>query len=224
MGVFMMNQGLPKGDSLTIGVMCGASPKCSPEFAQASADIAKHLALAGYRFVYGGGSFGLMGAFASTALQHGAELIGVMPEFMKQVEWDHDGLSDLIVTEDLSQRKAKMYQLSDHILILPGGLGTLDELFDVLMNKRFGLFDGNIILYNQDGFFDDLLAFMKSLVQKKFAESTDRDLWTVVSHREGIVEAINARAKDHKNLLDRCAEVSCGDLSKSVIADIWTTS
>ena len=219
-----MHNSLQKERPITIGVMCGASPKCSPKFAQASSDIAEKLAGFGYKFVYGGGSFGLMGAFASSALLHGAEVIGVMPGFMQKVEWNHSGLSELILTEDFGERKAKMYQLSDHILILPGGLGTLDELFDVIMKKRFGLFMGKIIIFNQDGFFDDLLTFLKSITKKNFAESTDRSLWVVANNIGEISAAINSKLKAHKTLLARCEEERQLYERKDTVASIWTTS
>ena len=197
-----MHNSLQKKRSITIGVMCGASPKCSPKFAQASSDIAEKLAGFGYKFVY----------------------IGVMPGFMQKVEWNHSGLSELILTEDFGERKAKMYQLSDHILILPGGLGTLDELFDVIMKKRFGLFMGKIIIFNQDGFFDDLLTFLKSLIKKNFAESTDRSLWVVANNIDEISAAINSKAKAHKTLLARCEEERQLYKRKETVASIWTTS
>lgn len=165
-----------------------------------------------------------MGAFATSALLHGAEVIGVMPEFMQKVEWNHSGLSELILTEDLGERKTKMYQQSDHILILPGGLGTLDELFDVIMKKRFGLFLGKIIIFNQDGFFDDLLIFLKSLIKKSFTEASDRALWMVANTIDEISSAIDSNIKEHKTLLSRCQEKKQNDARKETVASIWITS
>lgn len=149
-------------------IFCGAAPGHDPKWTTQAHDTAALLAQAGYTLVYGGGNTGLMGAVAEGALSVGGKIIGIMPETLVQRERAHRGLTELEVVSDMAVRKERMIALSDAFISLPGGLGTLDELFEVLTWYQIGLHQKPSFLLNQDGFYDPLLSMMQQQDQAGF--------------------------------------------------------
>lgn len=143
---------------MRISVFCGAGLGNSASIQATAAQAGRAIAKRGMGVVYGGGHVGLMGLVADAALAAGGEVIGVIPGFMVEKELAHDRVSQLIVVKDMHERKMRMHELSDAVIALPGGFGTLDELFELLTWRQIGLHTKPIGLLNVDGFYDPLIA------------------------------------------------------------------
>jgi uncharacterized protein (TIGR00730 family) len=163
----------------TICVFCGSRPGATSAYIQAAQALAKAGAERGFSFVYGGASVGVMGAFADSAIAHGAKVHGVIPESLQTRELGHPGLSALEVTPSMHTRKARMAELADAFVALPGGFGTYDELFEVLTWAQIGIHNKPIGLLNVDGFYDGLLAFVDHATSQGFVDPAHRVLLTV---------------------------------------------
>lgn len=143
---------------MRIAVFCGASAGRDPFIIQAAKEIGRAIAQRGMGVVYGGGHVGLMGAVADAALEAGGEVIGVIPGFMVEKELAHTGLTDLIIVRDMHERKMRMHELSQAVVALPGGFGTMDELFELLTWRQLGIHAKAVGMLNVKGFYDPLLA------------------------------------------------------------------
>jgi uncharacterized protein (TIGR00730 family) len=161
----------------SVCVFCGSSNSVPGVFFEAARQTGRALASSGWTVVYGGARNGLMGALADSALEAGGRVVGVIPRTLVEWEAAYDGLSELRVVETLQERKALMVELSDGFLTLPGGFGTLDELFEVLTWAMLRMHDKPCVLVNTDGFYNDLLAFAKRAGEAGFvSEESGRRL------------------------------------------------
>ena len=156
-------------------VFCGSSPGARPEYTAAGAELGRLLAERGLGVVYGGASVGVMAAVADAALERGGEVIGVIPRLLLDREIAHAGLTDLHITETMHTRKALMADLSDAVIALPGGIGTMDELFEMFTWSQLGLHRKPIGLLNVLGYWDGLLAFIEHMVDERFLWAQQRD-------------------------------------------------
>jgi len=147
------------------------------------------LAERGFTIVYGGGGAGLMGALADGALSRGGRITGVLPKFMKELEWGHSGLTELHLVEDMHTRKHRLLTGSDAVVALPGGCGTLEELLEAITLKRLGQYLKPIVLVNTRRFFDPLVQLLESAVEERFMDERHRAMWQVVNEPEEVVEA-----------------------------------
>jgi uncharacterized protein (TIGR00730 family) len=172
-------------DSRRITVFCGSSPGGDPAYEAAARELGFALARRGLGLVYGGGNVGLMGALADAALAAGAEVIGVIPSALVAREAAHRGLHELVVVDDLFQRKAQMLARGDAFLALPGGTGTLDELFEVLTWNQLGMLARPCAVLDVGGYFAPLLAFLDQAVRAGFLRPDQR----AILLEEGTVEA-----------------------------------
>ena len=152
----------------TVAVFCGSKDGLDPQFLQEATTFGNLLGTAGMSLVYGGGNKGLMGAVASGAMAAGVKVIGVIPELLIAWEHQHEGITELHVVSDMHVRKKMMYELCDAALILPGGNGTLDELFEMLTWNTLKIHDKKIILLNCNGFYDHLIAHMRTMQAQGF--------------------------------------------------------
>ncbi len=166
-----------------ICLYCGANPGSNPAFREAAAHLGRTFAKQGIRLVFGGGSVGLMGVAASACLEAGGEATGVITKLLMEKEVGHPGVKDMHVVETMRERKAKMIELSDGFIALPGGYGTLDELFENLTLVQLGIHKKPVGMLNVDGFFDRLMGFLDHArdtqflrVQHHDAINIDRDL------------------------------------------------
>jgi uncharacterized protein (TIGR00730 family) len=173
----------------TVCVYCASSSRSPQTYLDAATALGRTLAAAGLRIVYGGGSLGSMGHMAEAALAGGAHVTGVLPKFMDELEWGHRSLSELRLVEDMHERKRVMLELSDAVIALPGGCGTLEELFEAITWKRLGLFFGPVIMVNVNGFFDPCVALLNRAVDERFMNERHREMWTVVPDPESVPEA-----------------------------------
>lgn len=157
-------------------VYCGSNFNGDAQLRNAIKQLAEILVKEEIRLVYGGGSVGVMGLLANDVLDLGGLVTGVIPQFLMDKEVGHKGVTEMILTENMHQRKQKMADLSDGFMILPGGFGTLEEFFEVLTWLQLGLHNKPIGVLNVNGFYDPLFAQMEIMVQSKFLKSANRDL------------------------------------------------
>jgi len=162
-----------------IAVFCASSPGFDPEFFRAAENLGRTLAERGIGLVYGGAKIGLMGAVASAVLQHGGEAIGVLPHFLGAKEIAHDQLTELIMVDTMHERKTQMNHLCDGVIALPGGFGTLEELFEMLTWGQLGLHHKPVALLNVNGFYDPLVVFINSMVDKGLLKNINRNMLLV---------------------------------------------
>lgn len=173
-------------------VFCASSRLCDPVYTEAAATLGGALARTGKTVVYGGGSTGLMGALADGALSAGGRVEGVLPRFMHDLEMGHAKISRMHLVECMQSRLQKMLEHSDAFVALPGGCGTLEELFFVLTRKRLGLHTRPVVVVNVLGFFDPCLAMLDRCVAERFMDERHGRMWTVVDEPEQVIEAIGA--------------------------------
>ena len=155
-------------------VFCGSSPGAEPAYAQAARKLGSILAKSGIGLVYGGASVGLMGEIANSAMQARGEVVGVIPRSLVEKEVAHGGLTDLRVVDSMHQRKALMAELSDGFIAMPGGLGTLEEFFEVLTWAQLGMHTKPCGLLNVGNFYDRLLAFLDHAAEQRFIKPVHR--------------------------------------------------
>ncbi len=162
----------------SICVYCGSNSGARPVYAERAASLGRLLANEGLAVVYGGGNVGLMGIVADAALDAGGEVIGVIPEQLVGMEVAHRGVTKLEVVADMHTRKARMFDLSDAFVALPGGFGTLDEMFEMLTWRQLGLGDKPCAFLDVDGFWQPLIAMLDRMVDERFLHPAQRaDLW-----------------------------------------------
>ena len=162
----------------SICIYCGSNTGSNPIYAERAAALGTRLAQQGLAVVYGGGNVGLMGVVADAALAAGGEVIGVIPEQLVGWEVAHTGLTRLEVVANMHERKARMFDLSDGFVALPGGFGTLDEMFEMLTWRQLGIGDKPCAFLDVQGFFEPLVAMMDRMVEERFLHADQRrDLW-----------------------------------------------
>jgi uncharacterized protein (TIGR00730 family) len=152
----------------TVCVYCGSGPGTNPRFIEAAKALGKALAESSIRLVYGGGSVGMMGAVASSTLDHGGTVTGIIPDFLTTRENVHRRVQELIVTPDMHERKRLMFEHSDAFVALPGGIGTLEELVEQLTWQQLGRHSKPVLLANIDGFWEPLLALLSHMRETEF--------------------------------------------------------
>nr|WP_294233576.1 TIGR00730 family Rossman fold protein [Prosthecobacter sp.] len=175
-----------------ICVYCGSNPGNNPAHRAAAYELGAFLASAGHGLVYGGGHVGLMGAVADGALSKGGEVIGVIPKSLMDKELGHGGVTELRVVGSMHERKQMMVDLSDGFIALPGGFGTLDELFETLTWLQLAFHDKPVGLLNVGGFFDGLIDFISHMSQNGFLKPEHAACVLVQSTPAGILEAMSS--------------------------------
>lgn len=171
----------------SICVFCGSSEGNDRHISSEAYLLGKKLANEQVSMVYGGAKIGIMGEVARGMLGHKGKVVGVIPEFLKLKEVVHLGLSELIVTSTMHERKMKMQELSDGFIAMPGGFGTLEELFEIITWSQLGLHQKPIGLLNIGGFYDDLLALLENMVRKEFLKKDNYELLLVDDTIEGLL-------------------------------------
>jgi uncharacterized protein (TIGR00730 family) len=157
---------------------------------QDAANLGEILAQNNIEIIYGGGSIGLMGAMADAALKANGSVVGIIPEFMVEMEWAHPGVENMVVVQTMHERKFKMVENTDAIIALPGGSGTFEELLEVITSKRLGHYTRPIIIVNLNGFYDPLIAQFERSIEDQMMDSRHQDMWTVVSTSGEVLCAI----------------------------------
>ncbi len=176
----------------SIVVFCGSSKGNDPLVLTQARALGQTLAERQIDLVYGGAKIGVMGAVAQGALDTGGVVIGVIPDFLKVKEVVHSGLTELIITQNMHERKLKMHELSDGIITLPGGFGTLEELFEMLTWGQLGLHQYPIGLLNTNGFYDSLLELLKRMVAQGFLKQENFEMILVDETVDGLLQKMEA--------------------------------
>ena len=175
-----------------ICVFCGASPGARPEYRAATAELARMLTADGIGVVFGGGGVGLMGALADAVLTEGGEITGVIPRSLVDREIAHRDVSDMRVVGSMHERKALMADLADAFVALPGGIGTLEELFEVYTWVQLGLHQKPCALLNVEGYYDDIADFLRHAVAERFLREETRELLMVESDPATLIERLHS--------------------------------
>ena len=142
--------------------------------------------------MYGGSSLGSMGRLAAAALESGGRVTGVLPRFMDDLEWGHRSLTELRLVGDMHERKRTMLELSDAVVALPGGCGTLEELFEAIAWKRLGLYRGPVVMVNVNGFYDGCLQVLSRCVEERFMDVRHAAMWHVAGNPEDVLPVLNS--------------------------------
>ena len=165
----------------SICIFCGSNWGRNPAFQDAAVALSTEIARRGYKLVYGGSSVGLMGVCADAAIAAGGKVVGILPKALQRKEIDHKGLSELHLVESMNERKSLMVELSDGFVSLPGGIGTMDELFEVWTWGMLGWHDKPSALLNVDGYYDHLIRFLDITAAEQFVKQPHRDMLIVDS-------------------------------------------
>ncbi len=181
---------MPKIRSLC--VYCSASARVAQVHRDAAARMGRLLAEAKIRLVFGGGRVGLMGILADAALAAGGEVVGIIPEHLVRLEVGHQGASELLVVGSMHERKQKMADLSDGFAVLPGGLGTMDETFEIVTWKQLRLHDKPIVLVDVAGYWKPLIGMVEHMISEGFVQPAHRRLFGVVDKVEDVIPALEA--------------------------------
>lgn len=176
----------------TLCIYAGSNLGSNPEYQEKARSLGEAIARRGYRLVYGGSSVGLMGEIADRVLSLGGEVIGVMPRGLILGEMAHPHLTELLEVNSMHDRKDKMNELSDGFIALPGGIGTFDELFEMLCWAQIGLHQKPIGLLNAAGYFDPLLSLIRHSIDQGFANESHLGLLTVSSNPETLLDKLKA--------------------------------
>ncbi len=174
----------------SVCVYSASSTKIDPVYFRAAEELGRLLAEHRIRLINGAGSIGLMRSMADAVLKNGGEVTGVIPRFMVEQNWHHTGLTELIEVESMHERKRKMADLSDGIIALPGGCGTLEELLEIITWKQLGLYLNPIIIINVNGFFDPLLEMLEKAIEENFMRQQHGDIWKVARTPEEAVKLL----------------------------------
>jgi uncharacterized protein (TIGR00730 family) len=177
-----------------IAVYCGASPGARPVYADAARALAAALVEHNIGLVYGGGKVGLMGVIADEVLRLGGEASGVIPRALLEREVGHDGLTRMFVVKDMHERKAMMSELSEGFIALPGGMGTLEELFEMLTWSQLGIHGKPVGLLNVEGFYDGLVAFVRHQREEGFVRPEHAALMVVEHDPDALIRRLRAAA------------------------------
>jgi uncharacterized protein (TIGR00730 family) len=180
------------GKLASICVFCGSSNGRRPEYAEAAVALGKEIARRGQRLVYGGGDVGTMGTLARSVLESGGAVTGIIPKRLYELV-DHVELTELVVAADMHERKAKMYERSDAFIALPGGIGTLDELFEAWTWRQIGYHGKPVGILNVAGYYDALLGFLASMAGEGFLAEPMLEDMVVSAEAAALLDALAAR-------------------------------
>jgi uncharacterized protein (TIGR00730 family) len=184
---------------MRVCIFASSSNRINREYADAASELGILLANAGTEVVFGGGGIGLMGKLADTILKNNGIITGVIPSFMKEQGWDHSEVNEMIITGDMAERKKQMFSMSDAVIALPGGVGTLEELTEAITLKQLGLFRGPVIILNTLNFYKALLEFFDHMVSEYFLKYEHKGIWEVAATPQ---EVMNLLGKNDQWLFD----------------------
>jgi uncharacterized protein (TIGR00730 family) len=182
-------------------VFCGSKTGTDPAHAAAARRLGELMAERGVTLVYGGGRIGLMGIVADAILEGGGRVIGVIPEFLKDLEVGNDDVSEQIVTNSMHERKTRMFELSDGFVVLPGGLGTLDETLEIVTWKQLQLHSKPVVVLNSGGYWSALADLVQATIDGGFAHPAVEELFTTVDGADDVFEALDAQPEPKEVVL-----------------------
>ncbi|KGR75240.1 LOG family protein [Ureibacillus manganicus] len=181
---------------MNVAIYCGSQTGKNPIYIEKAKELGEQLAKAGLGIVYGGSTVGLMGAVADSALAHKGRVIGIMPEHLQKRELTHLNLTEIHIVDSMHSRKAKMADLADSYIALPGGCGTLDEYFEIFTWAQIGLHAKPVILYNINGFYGALIQHFEKMLDEGFIREEQRSILQVASSVDEIIKILLADEGD----------------------------
>ena len=173
-------------------VFCGSRFGNDPAYEITARELGAVMADKGIRLIYGGGGIGLMGVVANAVMENGGEVIGVIPKFLDEMEVGKLDVTKLIITDNMHERKSKMFELSDGFITLPGGLGTLDETFEIMTWKQLNIHSKPIIILDVAGYWSELSELLNGLIFKGFADQRIKGMYQVVDNTAEVFSALNS--------------------------------
>ncbi|MEX2451043.1 MAG: TIGR00730 family Rossman fold protein [Rhodospirillales bacterium] len=188
-------------DIQALSVFCGSKVGVNPRYAAVAETLGTLMAERGVRLVYGGGNIGLMGVLADTVMAAGGEVIGVIPEFLMKYEVGKTNVNELIVVDSMHERKRRMFELSDGAVVLPGGLGTLDEAFEVITWKQLRQHDKPIVVVNVDDYWAPFERLIRNLIEQGFAHPAITGLYSVVDEAAAVFPALDSAPAAEEEVL-----------------------
>lgn len=183
----------------SVCVYCGSRTGIDPAHAAAARRLGRILAERRLRLVFGGGSIGLMGVIADAVLDAGGQAVGVIPNRLHDIEVGHRGVGDLRIVDSMHERKQLMFELADGFVSLPGGIGTLDETFEIVTWRQLGYHDKPVVVVDQDGYWQPFTALIDGVIAGGFADSDIRRLYTVVATVDDVLPALEAAPSPGKS-------------------------
>jgi uncharacterized protein (TIGR00730 family) len=175
----------------SICVFCGAQKAVPKEHLDMAHQLGVDMAKADKQLVYGGGDCGLMGAVANGCLEGGGKAIGVFPRHLGRIEVEHKGLTKMFMVDSMHERKQVMYDHADVFVILPGGFGTLDEMFEVITWRQIRIHEKKVIIYNHNGYWDHMIALLEHMIVVGFAKPETREFYQVVNTKKELYELLD---------------------------------
>ncbi|WP_417797531.1 TIGR00730 family Rossman fold protein [Terasakiella pusilla] len=182
-------------------VFCGSRVGNDPEYVLEAKRLAKKMAEEGIEFVYGGGSIGIMGTLAEEVLANGGRVTGIIPDFLQKLEVGHHGLTELIVTDSMHERKRTMFERSDGFIVMPGGLGTLDETFEILTWKQLRLHDKPVIVLDCKDYWKPFEQLVDATIEGGFAHEGVKGLYNVAKNTDEVFESFKTIPNVQKEVL-----------------------
>lgn len=188
-------------DDFGVVVYSASSAAIDQVYVDAAVRLGELLATNHFTCINGGGNLGLMGAVINSVLQHKGKVKGVIPQFMVDSGWGHPNLTEQIVTTSMHERKQKMADLSKAVIALPGGVGTLEELLEIITWKQLGLYNHPIVILNTNNYYGTLLAMFDNMIEQNFMHTRYRDMWVVVDTPEEAIAEISKETATFSHLL-----------------------
>lgn len=185
-------------DKKGITVYCASSTNIDSKYFESASELGAEIARRGITLITGAGAMGLMGAVNDAATAAGGRTVGVIPQFMVDRGWCHNNLSERIITSDMHSRKEKMATLSFAAIALPGGIGTFEELLEIITWRQLGLYEGNIVILNINSYYDPLLDMLDKAIKEKFMKPDHNKLWIVASSPREAVEMALSDSSNNK--------------------------
>jgi uncharacterized protein (TIGR00730 family) len=183
---------------MKVCVFAASSSRIDGIYSEAASELGALLAISGMEVIYGGGGIGLMGKLADAVLANGGMVTGVIPQFMKSEGWGHSGVSEMIVTGDMGERKKTMFEKADAVVALPGGIGTLEELTEAITLKQLGIYKGPIVILNTCDYYKSFIEFLEQMITARFLRIEHKDIWVVVKTPPEALKALT----DYSGWLD----------------------
>lgn len=177
-------------DKKAVCVFCGASNSVDKKYLNIGADFGQILAQHGVTLVYGGGDCGVMGAIANSTMKNNGHVTGVFPVSLRNIENEHQNLTEIIIVNTMHERKMCMFERSDAFIVFPGGFGTMDEMFEILTWKQLLLHDKPVIIFNYQGYWDPLIALMRNIIENNFAKAEVATYYHVVTEVDEILDIL----------------------------------
>ena len=177
----------------SVCVFCGASNNVPQKFLDIGAKFGQILAKRGITLVYGGGDCGVMGAVANSTMKAGGHVTGVFPVSLRNIENEHQSLSEIVIVDTMHERKQNMFERSDAFIVFPGGFGTMDEMFEILTWKQLQMHHKPIVIFNYENYWNPLIALMNNIIDVGFAKPETAGYYNVVDRVEAILEVLNFR-------------------------------